>query len=179
LAFTTPPAAGAFLRASVLSALTVEGRHLSATVNPTFSLATGTTTLANVTGLAVTPRVSQDYKVSVVIGVDNVSGTTEDIKVGFTFPSGAVLIVGSVGGTPAGVGAGVSTDMSIVFTQVTSGSTAFTFGASTGNTTILFEGWLRMGATPGNLQVQAAQSTSGGNATRILDRSMLTVVQIA
>lgn len=145
--------------------------HLSSN----FGLATGTTTLANVTGLVVPVVANAIYEVRCRFRHSNAAGTTEDVKYGFSFPTGSTMRMDAIGGTAGGVSGTTSTDMTLQSDAVTSGSTAFPFGASTSATSAYLDGILAVGSTAGNLQVMAAQNTSGANATSVLIFSYIVI----
>lgn len=142
------------------------------------TLATSDTTLQDVTGLSVSVPANFIYVVDMVLGADVASGSTEDIKFGFTFPSGASLRVHGMGGTTAGVTGSTASDMNIQATDITSGSTTLAYGTSTAGTWVLLRGVLVMSSTAGTFQVQAAQNTSGANAARVRGNSYIMLTRV-
>ena len=83
-------------------------------------------------------------------------------------------------GTLAGVAANNATDMFVLTgTGITSGSSAFGFGLSTTKTHGRFGLYIATAATAGNLQVMAAQHTSGTNVTTVDAGSLLTLHRFA
>lgn len=141
-------------------------------------LATSSTTLQSITGLVVPVSANAVYIVSGALFASLASGTTEDIKYGFTFPTGATLRLGAQGGTTGGVSGGASTDLSIPFSGFTSGSSTFGFGLSTNVTTVMIAGILTMSSTAGNFQVQAAQNTSGANVVTVAASSYILLTRV-
>jgi len=91
VALTTIPAAGAKLRASVLSALLTERTPIVAVVASDQALTASSTVLQNVTDLTVPVAASATYDGTLVLAAYVAAGTTEDIKIAFTFPTGAAL----------------------------------------------------------------------------------------
>lgn len=142
------------------------------------SLATNSTTLQNVTGLVVAVTANTTYDGALIIAAANSSGTTEDVKYGFTFPSGATFDFFGVGPSTAITASNGDGEWG---TQIgaTSGVTTRSFGAVAGgvytNTLLLFR--LAVASTAGNLQVQAAQATSGANTITIRLGSKMTLWQ--
>jgi hypothetical protein len=88
------------------------------------------------------------------------SSTTADFKLAFTFPAGATARWGVHGGSTA-VASGVGTG---VYLTTTSSGTALTLGGTgTGSGNVLMalvRGFILMGGTAGNLQLQWAQSAA-------------------
>lgn len=152
---------------------------LSAFLTAGVNLNTSSTSLQNVTGLSVPVVANATYFVDFTPRHSIASGTTEDVQYGFTFPTGATLRMLRLGGTPAGVSAGNSTDMSVTHDVFTSGSTAAAFGASTTTTGAIIRGILTMSSTAGTFQVQASQATSGGNVVTVQIGSALLLTRIA
>lgn len=177
MSFTTVPAAGAKLRASTLSALVTEIRPISAIVGSDQALTTSSTTLQNVTDLVIAVAANCTYQIDLNIMATLAAGTTEDIKIAATFPAGATLHnLVSLGGSPAGVSTFLASDMFIganASTSTSSGSAYATYGLSTSNTGSVNPLLLIMSSTAGNLQIQAAQNTSGTNAVTIKKGSLL------
>lgn len=173
MAYTSIPAAGAKLRGSVLSALVTEARSLWVEVGSDQALATSSTVLANVTDLVQAVAANTKYKFELCLAFTNAAGNTEDIKIGLAFPTGATCDFGGSG--PATAVTASSGDGEFLRRLVaTSGSTSMGFGAiitSALNAIITIR--LSTGANAGNLQVMAAQNTSGGNATSVRTGSYL------
>jgi hypothetical protein len=153
---------------------------LAARVTSTQNLATGTTTLASVNELVVVPSINGVYIADLTIVATLAAGTTEDIKIGLTFPTGATVAGGVLGGTAAGVTGSSSTDLAINATAGwSSGVSAIPIGLSTSPTLSKFWLILVMGSTAGNFQVQAAQNTGGANVVSVNVGSTLTLTQVA
>ncbi|HEX6871663.1 MAG TPA: hypothetical protein VF163_11250 [Micromonosporaceae bacterium] len=170
MALTTIPAAGAKLRGSVLSSLITEVRPLSARMTSDQALATSSTTLANVTDLAVACEANATYDLHGVFVYT--AGTVEDIKFAFTLPTGATFDTFAI-----------ALNSADVFTQlltvgIASGTAVAYGGAGVGSPRmVFFQATLVMSSTAGNLQVQAAQNTSGGNASTVKIGSKMTLVR--
>ncbi len=143
MAFTTVPAAGAKLRASVLSSLITEVRPLfvrkaaDETVN-------NSTTLQNDDELLLPVAANATYWLYLRLLVS--SGTTPDFKMLFTFPTGLVMKLHNLLPTPT---------VSVPYDQTTTAAMSTT-GA---DATFQVEGLVRVGSTAGTLQVQWAQNT--------------------
>jgi hypothetical protein len=177
MSLTTVPAAGAKLRGSVLSSLVTELRPNRVRLGSDVALATSSTTLQNVTGLSVPVAASVTYEGWLAAAVVLSSGTTEDVKFGATFPTGAVFDFFAAGPattvtTTAGDGEWT------VRLSATSGSTSTSFGLTTNAHTILLPITLVVGLNAGTLQIQAAQATSGGNTVTVKAGTRLTLWQV-
>src|SRR5688500_16091872 len=97
MAYTSIPAAGAKLRGSVLSSLITETRSLWAIVGSDQALATSGVTVENVTDLVIAVAANTNYKFELCLAFIISSGSTEDIKVGMSFPAGATCDFGGPG----------------------------------------------------------------------------------
>lgn len=103
--------------------------------------------------------------------------TTGDIKAALTFPSGATLLAECRGQPEA-----ASIASGLVYTVLTtSGGASQNFGLlGTGTTSLIrIEGVLVVSSTAGNLQLQWAQGTSDGTATRVLANSFIRARKVA
>lgn len=147
-------------------------------VSGSVALAASSTTLQNVTGLSVSVPASTVYAFRGVFFASVASGTTEDIKYGFTFPTGAQLRAAGTGGTTGGVTGGSASDVNLQLSTFTSGTTTQAFGLSTSVTMVVFEGILTMSTTAGTFQVQAAQNTSGLNVVTVAASSYIMLTRI-
>lgn len=129
------------------------------------------TVLQNVTNMVVTlPPNGSIMAWRAVIIYD--SSTTADLKVAFTIPAGTTMKWGFVGALATGA-AGSSGD-GLWGVTTGSGSALAIGGAGVGSPLIaVLEGELTVGATPGNLQMQAAQNTSDATQTTIQIRSRI------
>ena len=143
-------------------------------ISGSVNLDASSTTLQNVTGLSRPVTGGRTYQMRTVIYASNASGTTEDIKIGFSFPTGT-LRAGAQGGTSTGVSGTTASDMQLIFQSFTSGSTAISFGLSTNITTLEIVG-IYACTTSGTFQVMAAQNTSGSNISSIAASSHLTLL---
>lgn len=176
MALTSIPAAGAKLRASVLSSLITEVRGLYAEVGSNQNLTTSSTTLQNITDLVVALSANARYDFLAVPVCSLSTGTTADVRYGFSVPTGATLHFGGAGGTSGGVGAGAgsSTDVELIQRlSATSASTVIALGGSTAAVGTLLVVRVITGANAGNLQMMAAQGTSSVDTTTILAGSYM------
>jgi hypothetical protein len=97
------------------------------------------------------------------------SNTTADIKFAFTIPAGATMRWG-IHALATGAG-GISGDM-VAGSISVSGNTVAVGGAAA-DAMATFFGEVTMGATAGDLQMQAAQQTSDASATNVMTRSRI------
>lgn len=174
--FTTVLDAGDKVSASTLAALITELRPRIAVVSTDQTLTTSSTTLQNITDLVLSVAANTEYEGCAVVAAVNASGTTEDVKYGFTFPAGATLRYWPIGpavGITAAQGDGD-------FLTHDDGTTAAPFGAIGGGvrTHALFRLRLTTGANAGSLQMQAAQNVSGANAISIRLASYMKLTQV-
>lgn len=106
------------------------------------------------------------YIMEAVLFFTTGTSTTPDVKVGFTFPSGAVMTYGVIGFDTAGT---ALTQLALSSTVLASSSpTVNSRGvlstAVSASTPVVLKGILRMSSTPGTLQFQFAQSTPDATA---------------
>lgn len=99
--------------------------------------------------------------------------TTADIKFAFTIPAGATMRWGMNALGPGGTNP--------IYTSITGSGTAISIGALGVGSVLyaIFNGEVTMGATPGNLQMQAAQNTSDASVTTVFTRSFMEVWRTA
>lgn len=99
--------------------------------------------------------------------------TTADIKFAFTIPAAATMRWGMNALGPGGTNP--------IYTAITGSGTAISIGALGIGSVLyaLFSGEVTMGATPGNLQMQAAQNTSDASVTTVFARSFMEVWRTA
>lgn len=169
---TTIPSAGAKLRASVLSALITEVRPLAAKKSANQNLTTSSTTLQDVTDLAVAVAANTTYEGLLIFATALSAGSTEDVKIGFTYPTGATLAFGGIG--PATTVTATSGDGEFNYqSSSTSGTTTIAYGVFTSRTVVIISFYLDMSSTAGTLQVQAAQNTSGANTVTVSSASRM------
>ena len=175
--FTTIPAAGAKLRGSVFSALLTELRPVRAALSSDFPLATGTGTLANVTGLVVPVAASTKYDGELWLGAQLAAGTTEDISIAMTWPTGATMYVAT--GELVTSATSFSGDFEMVWRAAhASGAAIANAGLNaTLPTWTVMHFTLTVSTTAGNLQVQAAQVTPGANVVTVKAQSKLILHQ--
>lgn len=139
------------------------------------ALATSSTTLQDVTELVLPVSANRDYDGWLQLVYILSSGSTEDIKVGFNFPTGSTLHFGGPGAaTSLGTGTGQATETEFgMRLSATAASTSYPYGATTVNIEVPIMFSLEVGSTAGNLQVMAAQNTSGANTLTIKAGSKL------
>lgn len=173
MAWTALLAAGAKFRAAALSAFITEVRPIHVRLGSNFDLATASTTLQSVTGLVVALAANTTYIVDADLVSHLATGATEDIKYGATWPTGATVDIHASGPSTT-LAASTAPDMKVVFQgSATSGTTTVDFGTTTSNTTSRLRFYVANGANAGNLQIQAAQNTSGANIVTVVGGSML------
>lgn len=156
---------GQRLTASMLQQLV----PLRATLTGDVTLTPSSTTLQDVTGMAVTPATNTTYELEGVIFYDT-SGTP-DIKLAFTYPSGATFSWG-----PAGLkfdGTDFQSHFTAVHREVSATSTPVAGLGSGTEVTVHIQGKLVMGGTAGSLQLQAAQNTSNASNTIVKSDSWM------
>jgi hypothetical protein len=180
VALTTIPSAGAKLRASVLSSLITELRPITARMSVNQTLTTSSTTLQNLTELVAAVVANATYDFTLIAAATVAAGTTEDVKYSFTWPTGATADWYSHGPATTLAAGTTAPDLEAVARlAASSGSDTTAFGLTTSNTSQFLHGRLVMSSTAGNLQVQAAQNTSGGNAVTVKAGSRLILVRVA
>ncbi len=163
MAWTDIPAAGAKLRAAILRALITELRPVRGLVTADQTFTPSSTTLQNITELALPVAASTNYEFDAVIFYD--TGTTPDIKFAATFPSGATFTWG-----PASLKFD-GTDFQSQFTakhRQTAGTNTELAAAGLGSGTVVniqLRGTLKVSTTAGTLQIQGAQNTSNASNT--------------
>lgn len=163
------------LRASVLNSLITELRPLFAKTTATQNLTQSNTTLENITELVITPVVSTSY---LLIGQFlYAAGSTADLQVGWTFPSGASMDMGGMGLGPT---AAADEDLqSINQVAYTSGLGKQLGGRGTSVVRRYeFMAAFVMGSTAGNLQAQAAQIVSTAETETIRAGSIMTLFKM-
>lgn len=168
MTLTAVPSAGSKVRGSVLSSLITEVRPISARVTVEQSLATSSTTLANVTELFIALAANAEYEVLVVLSASVSSGSTEDIQYAFTFPAGATVDYFTHGPGTTATTSTVAPDMQTLSRiDAVSGTTAVAIGTTTSTAVSFIHMHVTTSTTAGTLQVQAAQNTSGGNTVKV------------
>lgn len=152
MSFTTIPAAGAKIRGATLSALFGEVRPISSRLTSDTSPKNNDTALA-ASGLSVAVEASKVYTMVLAVYYNGLSAAA-DLKVGFTYPTGATALI---------VSTGVSTADVFTVSAASAESTTFTFGTSaTLDRVATFEGQWVIGANAGNVAVTWAQNTGTG-----------------
>lgn len=184
MALTSAPAAGAKLRASVLSAIVVERTILVARCASDQVLTASTTNYQAVTDLVIAVVANASYVGELAVAAQNASSNAEDVKIHFAFPAGAAmdhlglrLLTSSTA-----VSGDVDATARLAITSGVVGAPGGGQGFATiaANPTDAIEKFtLRTGGSAGNLQVLAAQLTSGAPVTSIKAGSFLTLLRYA
>jgi hypothetical protein len=172
VALTALPSAGSKLRASVLQSLITELRPLTARMAALQNLTASSTTFQNITDLALAVEASVTYEGTLIIGASVASGTTEDIKVALTYPTGCSLYTWSYD-LPTSATTSTNAVEFIVRQAFASGSAILAAGLTTTISWFEVKFELTTSTTAGTLQVQAAQNTSGGNVVTVATRSRM------
>jgi hypothetical protein len=178
VALTAIPPAGAKIRASVFGRLIVEVRPIVARMASDQALAASSTTLVDVDDLVAPVEANRSYDGELIIVAVNAAGTTEDIKIAFSFPTDATFDFFNIGPETAATGTNAQGTW-VATPAATSASTARPFGLGTSNSNIIIPFRLTVGSAAGSLQVMAAQNTSGGNVTTVKASSKLRLDQVA
>lgn len=135
---------------------------------------TSSVTLQNDDQLVVALAANSTYFVQMVIRYDG--ATAGDIQVQFTGPGGATIFGQWVGNPFSAAGL---TDVRVVPLIAFSAAEAFgCLGAGT-DTSLSFQGNVATGGSAGNLQLQWAQGTSNGTATRVFGQSFIAAWRIS
>lgn len=129
---------------------------------------TSSTTLQNDDDLALAVAASATYIFRGWLNYEGAAGTG-DLKIGWTYPSGLTMAYGHIGET---TGAAISTG-SVTTTSAESNNPNFGGnGAGTATSAYLF-GMVFVSTTAGTLQLQWAQASSTGTATKMKKGSWL------
>jgi hypothetical protein len=166
--FTTPPAAGAKLRASTLSALVTEPRPLfvrkvnDETVNNSATLQADDQLI-----LAVAASTTYRFILRLIINTN----ATADFKTQFTFPSGTTMsydaFTGSNPDTAASSLQGPSTQ-----------ATISAFSGVAADQTLILEGWIITSTTAGSMGLTWAQNTANVSNTVVKTNSYWEIWQV-
>lgn len=157
-----------------------ERTPLRARLGSNHDLATSDTSLEDLTGVVVAVQANAIYEGQLEAVWSLATGTTEDIKFGFSFPAGATLDFGGVGpGNTLGAATGIGDGEFVRRLSATSASTTVPFGASTTITGGIILVTLQTSSTAGNFQAMAAQNTSGGNVVTVRAGTRLTLWRVA
>lgn len=171
MAFTSLPAAGATLSASTLSALITELRPVYArkTADETIN---SSATLQNDDALSLSMVANAVYEFRLRATVN--SGTTPDIKVGFTYPTGTTLTYDIFEGeTPSGAASAVITGP---YTEATA---SIAFSTTGSDQPCHVAGLISVASTAGTFQVQWAQNTSDAGSTIVRAGSYLSLRRVS
>lgn len=146
------------------------------------SLAANSVTLQNVTGLSVPVVANATYVGYANLAAINAATTTEDVKWAFNAPAGATLDSGWTGpdtGLAAAAGSSLFWHRPADTAFPTPAVAVGVLGAAVGNTATFVRLGLTTGVTAGNLQVMAAQSTSGPGVVTVVAGSHLALWRVA
>jgi hypothetical protein len=167
MALTTLPAAGAKLRASVLSALMAERMPITArkTTNETVN-AVGA--LQNDDELFVAVEASCVYHME--LRISYTSGTTPDLKLGWTYPTGTTIRWSGVDADSAGA---IRTTGNLLETSIP------VICGSGGDLNAAYTGMVITGVNAGTLQLQWAQNSATGSNSTVYNGSFLTIKRVA
>jgi hypothetical protein len=179
VAFTTIPAAGAKLRASVLNSLITELRPIEA-VKTGDTSRTSDASLTDDGDLTVALPANTTWEYTLVLLLNSAANAAGDFNAQMTFPANATHMYGAVGLDDA-LASGQVTDLrSEAGTRdTTSPSATFQFGTSTTVTTAVVTGRIELGATAGSLTLQWGQLASNANATTVQDGSYLVAHRVS
>jgi hypothetical protein len=158
-----------FVAGEVLTAADVNLylKNMLTAIKPANESVTSSTVLQDDDHLSIPLAANSTY---LVIGVLNYDGAlTGDFKMAFTGPAGVTLNIHTDGlGIAATDGTG---DQVFLIEAVAPAGGAFGTIAAADHRPLLFIGFVATGGTAGNLQLQWAQNTSNGTATRVLATS--------
>lgn len=176
--YTTIPGAGAKLRGSVFAACINEVRTLWAEVDSDHPLAASDIILENVTDLVLPMTANTKYRFWLCLVYTIAAGSTEDIRLGCSFPTGAVVDFGGAGPNSAVTASGGDGEW-LRRLSATTASTTIPYGAtSTAITNALIAIRVSNGVNAGNLQIMAAQQASGVNVVTVKAGSYLEGKQV-
>jgi hypothetical protein len=155
VALTAIPAAGAKLRASVLSALITEARP-ACIVKAATETVNNSAALQNDDALLLAVLANAQYRFE--LRLEYISGTTPDLKIAWTFPAGTTMVWGGAYADTAGA-------------MVTNGNflqtTTLAMGGTGTDVTAFFSGSVNTAGTSGTLQLQWAQNTANASDSKI------------
>jgi hypothetical protein len=172
MTWTTPPSAGAKLRASVLSALILEGRPIRAQKAGDTSRS-GTSSRTADPDLVLALSANTTYEYSGLFLVSSAANAAGDFSYELQYPSDAVITAGG-SGLHNSLASGSTADVEAIAYSLdaTSPTSQLPYGASTNVTGIIVRGEITL-VTAGNLTVAWAQVASNGNATVLKGGSFL------
>lgn len=167
MAFTTLSAAGAKLRAVEYQAAITEVRPITArkTANETVN---GSATFQNDDELFVAVEASVTYHME--LRISYTSGTTPDLKIQWTYPTGTTIRWSGVDSDVAGA-VRITGNLVETSTPAICGSAA--------DLMAVYTGMVVTGVNAGTLQLQWAQNTSTGSNSTVYAGSFLTIKRTA
>lgn len=165
MALTSLPAAGSKLRGSVLNSLITEVRGVYArkTADETVN---NSNTLQNDDHLFVAVAANAVYDWKLVLHYN--SGTTPDLKIGWTVPTSTTMVWGGVI---------IDTSGAITVAAALTQSSVQAIGGTGSNAFQVFTGTVVTSTTAGTLQMQWAQNTTNLSDSKILAGSELTLIR--
>lgn len=159
--------------------------NLNESVNGKFALKTSTETVNNSNTvqdddqLFITPTINATYFVQLYL-IYQSTGSTPDIKFGFTMPAGASFNWTAIGVTPTDANQDSTQQSGYIRVSSTSSSTTRALGTMTGQElSAVPTGLLIMGSTAGNLQLQWSQSAAVAENTQVKANSCIVATRIA
>jgi hypothetical protein len=135
-------------------------------------------TLQNDDDLKWTVAANEVWKFKLFLIVSSVN-TTMDMKVGWTYPTGATCYWGSLAANSAGGGSMFSLAVGSTQEAVMIESTVPAFGSNGGRQIVVFEGVWTIGANAGTVQLQWAQNTTNANNLTVETNSHLELIPLA
>ncbi len=167
MALTSMLAAGSKLRALVLAAFMSERMPITArkTANETVN---GSAALQNDDELFVAVDASCTYHIE--LRISYTSGTTPDLKLGWTYPVGTTIRWSGVDADTAGA---IRTTGNLTETSVPA------ICGSGGDLNADYTGVMVVGVNAGSLTLQWAQNTSTGSNSTVYAGSFLTIKRVA
>lgn len=141
------------------------------------------TTLQNDDELFLSVAASAKYVVDLqIFAITAANDVTEDIKLGFTFPSGSTLHFSGTGPNNADLSGAASSNSNgewIARMSATSGTTTIPYGMSGVELGLSLRAILITSTTAGTLQLQWAQNSSTANALTVSAGSMMRARRVA
>jgi len=136
---------------------------------------TSSTTLQNDDDIALSVAASATYRLAAYFIYEGGTLGSSDMKIGWTFPSGLTMAYGHIGMTTAGA----VNEASVATSSDQTNSPAFgSDGAGQNRAAYLF-GMVFVSTTAGTLQLQWAQNTSSGTATKMKKGSWVELQRVA
>lgn len=167
------------LRASDLNAILAKGK--TKTSDESVNSGSTGTTLHDDNTLFVAVSANVTYQVTVDLLASEAAGTGIDIKMAWTFPTGAILDLAVTAVHEAWVataGSALEAEWAGWQNETSSPSSTKTFGTFTTVFSYRFGGRLRVGSTAGTLQLQWAQKNSSASNLTMESGSSITLLPV-